>query len=200
MIKVVRPRSPHPFASNTYILSSGEECCIIDPTVPYSGDLIKGKLKYIILTHCHFDHILELDSWVNNTKAELLVSPEAGKGLADPFVNCSAYFMSSAKGYFGQYSEIHDGDEMFLGNDKMKIVSCPGHTAGSISIICENMAFVGDTVFAGGGYGRCDLPGGDSDKLTDSINKILSLPEDTVLYCGHGPQTTVKEFSLAYKS
>ena len=199
MINLRWPKSKIRYASNCYILSSMGECCIIDPTVPYSPELLDGELKYIILTHCHFDHILEINSWKNNTGASVLVSAEDGKALSDPDINCYRFFLGENKGYFGEYTEIFDGDEIALGDEKIKVMACSGHTKGSIALLLGEKCFVGDTVFAGGGYGRFDLPGGNYAELCDSINKIISLDKDTVLYCGHGFKTTVGEYKEHYR-
>lgn len=194
MIEVITPSSPHGFAANTYILRSGNETCVIDPTVPYDPTLIGGRLKYIILTHCHFDHILELDSWAENTSAEVIISADDAEGLSDPSINCYLLFSGLNKGYRGRYKAVYDGDKLSLGEHTLSIVHLPGHTPGCIALVGEGLAFVGDTVFAGGGFGRCDLPRGNYRALRDSIMKVLSFPDDTVLYCGHGESTTVKEY------
>jgi glyoxylase-like metal-dependent hydrolase (beta-lactamase superfamily II) len=78
----------------------------------------------------------------------------------------------------------------------MKVISTPGHTRGSISLLFEDKIFCGDTVFAEGGVGRTDLPGGDSKMLVQSIKKLLQFPEKTRLYPGHGPETTVGEVKI----
>lgn len=199
MLNISSPKSPQPFGSNCYILSSSGECCVIDPSVPYSPELFDGEMKYIILTHCHFDHILEVDSWKNNTNAKVIVSVDDGASLSDPGVNCYRTFFNVHKGYFGEYSAVCDGDILTLGDKLLKFISCPGHTKGSVAILCDDVCFVGDTVFAGGGYGRFDLPGGDYSKLCESIEKILSLPDCTTLYCGHGPTTTIGDYKKFVK-
>ena len=200
MINLRWPKSRIRYASNCYILSSCGECAIIDPTVPYSPDLLDGELKYIILTHCHFDHILEIDSWKNNTNAVVLVSAEDGKALSDPDVNCYRFFFGENKGYFGDYLQFKDGDAFALGDEMIRVISCPGHTKGSVALMLNGLCFVGDTVFAGGGFGRFDLPGGDHSELIRSIDKITSLEENTVLYCGHGPETTVREYKKYFRN
>lgn len=197
MIKVDLPKAVYSFSANSYILTSGDECCIIDPAIPYSSELFSGKMKYIILTHCHFDHIHELESWVKNTGAEVLVSADDGAGLSDPNVNCYAVFFKLARGYFGDYTEISNGDIIKFGEDELSVLACPGHTKGSVALIGRGIAFVGDTLFCGGGYGRCDLPGGDFSKLKESILRLMKLPKDTVLYPGHGVETTVSEYSAS---
>ena len=197
MVKIDLLRPAFSFGANTYLLSSCGECCVIDPATPYREDYLHGKLKYILLTHCHFDHILEIDSWVNATGAEVLISAEDGNGLSDPEINCYGYFMNISKGFSGKYTVLKDGDFINIGSDTLSVLSCPGHTEGSLSFVSEGVAFVGDTVFAGGGYGRCDLPGGDFQKLKQSIKRIINYPSNTVLYCGHGPKTTVGEYKAA---
>ena len=194
MIEVKSPPSPHPFAANTFILRSGDELCIIDPTVPFDKDLARGSVKYIVLTHCHFDHILELDSWAENTTADVIIFAEDAKGLSDASINCYRLFTGADLGYHGRYKTVVEGDRLSLGEDSIEIIHLPGHTPGCIALLCEGMAFVGDTVFAGGGFGRCDLPLGDFRSMRDSVMRIISLPDDTVLYCGHGECTTVKEY------
>ena len=194
MLKISSPPSPHSFAANTYIISNNGECAVIDPTVPYNASLLEGALKYIILTHCHFDHILELDAWAENSGCEVLISEGDAKGLSDPFVNCYMQFSGQSKGYHGRYRIVRDGEELPLGDQMLKIISTPGHSPGSAVILCESDAFVGDTVFAGGGFGRFDLPGGDYRELCKSIKRILELPMNTVLYPGHGGKTTVSEY------
>ena len=71
-MKVELLRSPHPFSANCYLVSSDSEYAVIDPTAPYDASLCDGKVKYILLTHAHFDHILEVDSWVNATGAQVI--------------------------------------------------------------------------------------------------------------------------------
>ena len=184
---------PHPFSSICYLISSGGEYAVIDPSYPYEPDLIDGRLKYVLLTHAHFDHFLDIESW-EKTGAEILVCKYDLGGLSDPVRNCYKIFSGIDKGYFGNSRGVSDGEIIPLGQSEIKVIACPGHTIGSVTYLCDNHAFVGDTVFAGGGFGRYDLPTGNFLLLRKSIRKIASLPETVVLYPGHGETTTVKQY------
>lgn len=186
------------FGSNMYIISSGDFAIVVDPSIEYkklSEVLDKEGLsvKFVVLTHPHFDHMLEVDGWIKNTSARLIVGKEAAQALSDSTLNCYRLFFGENKGYFGEYTCVCDGEVLTIGDLSIKIIETPGHSPGSISLYFDGNVFVGDVVFAGGGVGRVDLPGGDSVKLRESINKIAALPQNTVIYSGHGPSTTVRE-------
>ena len=200
MLEIRMPQSPYGFASNTYVLYSDGEYAVVDPSVPperVSG--IDGKVRYILLTHGHFDHMLDIDAWVERYDAEVIVSREDLPALSDPVANCYRVFFGENKGYFGDATGVSDGDSLQFGDTYITVMSCPGHTMGSVTYLIEDSAFVGDTVFAGGGYGRFDLYGGDFDALRGSIKAITELPPSTVLYPGHGEETTVSEFKRDFK-
>lgn len=203
MLRVEKLKSQHPYAANTYLISSGGEYAIIDPTVP--PDQIgncdaKERLKYIFLTHSHFDHITEVASWKEATDAIVYISRHEINGPADPFFNCNRVFFGKDDGYFGEISPMAEGDEFRLGDERLTVIELPGHTKGCIALISESCAFVGDTVFAGGGYGRWDLPSGDFVSLQASIERVMGLEASLVLYCGHGPETTVMEYTANYRN
>ena len=193
MTKVVLLNSPHPFAANSYLISSDNEYAIVDPTTPFD-ESFGDKIKYVLLTHAHFDHILDIDSWVSAGAEKVIISSEGVDALPNPMRNCYKLYNGSDNGYFGIATKIEDGEELLLGSTKIKFLYTPGHTSCSGIYIIDNCVFVGDTVFAGGGYGRFDLPTGNYIMLRDSINKILDLPDDMILYPGHGETTTVKEY------
>ena len=190
--------SEYPFGANTYIISCDGEYAIIDPATSPQKILntinidIK-RFRYIILTHAHFDHILFADEWHNTTGLPISVSKNDAKMLKDPALNCYLYFLNANKGYFGEICELKDAQQLKLGNTVLTIHSSPGHTPGSILIEAKNALFVGDTVFADNGYGRCDLPGGNFDLLKCSVNSISRFHPETVIYPGHGPKTKVSK-------
>ena len=194
MLEIKLLHSPHPFAANTYLISSKGEYAIVDPTLPYDSSLVFGELKYILLTHGHFDHILEVDSWANATGAQVIASEAESGALSDPMRNCYKLYNGTDNGYFGSVSILREGNVLTLGELEISLIECPGHTIGSVAYLCDGNAFVGDTVFAGGGFGRYDLPTGDRLLLINSIEKIISLPENIVLYPGHGEPTTNKQY------
>ena len=198
MPKVEKLNSPHRFAANTYLVFSGGELAVVDPTVPFSDTALPVAPKYVLLTHAHFDHILEVDSW-KAAGAEVVISKTESGALRDSYRNCYRQFYGSDDGYFGEVNTVDDSDTLFLGELAIRVMSVPGHTSGSVVYTIANAAFVGDTVFEGGGYGRWDLPTGDYKELVSSIEKVMTLPEDTVLYPGHGAQTTLREFKNCYK-
>lgn len=190
------PSSPHPFSANSYLISSRGEYAVVDPTTPFSADMVEGRVKYILLTHAHFDHILEVDSWVRETGAEVICSVDELAALSDPMRNCYKLYNGTDNGYFGASRAIDESDTLPLGDTTISLIRCPGHTIGSATYICDGCAFVGDTIFEGGGYGRFDLPTGNSVMLVGSIKKLMSLPDDTLVYPGHGGTTTIKQYKL----
>ena len=198
MLSVTLLKPYHAFASNTYLLCSGSERAVVDPSVPYSDSY--GSIKYILLTHAHFDHFLDIDSWVNATGAEVIVSEADRPALSDSYRNCYRVFMGRDGGYFGRARAVSDGDILPLGEDTLTVISAPGHTVGSLIYHSGDAAFVGDLVFAGGGYGRYDLPGGDIDALSDSIERLLSFDNSLVIFCGHGESTTLGEYRRFYRN
>ena len=188
--------------SNSYLIVSGDEAAIVDPSVPYdsiASHLSGARLRYILLTHCHFDHILKVDEYVERTGAEVIVGELDRAGLSSPITNCYRYFMGSEDGYFGKAETVRDGERLPLGSGTIKVIATPGHTAGGVCYLADSDLFAGDTVFAGGGYGRCDLPGGDEATLFASISRLCSLPDEVAVYPGHGEDTDIKEIKRNFK-
>lgn len=186
------------FGSNMFVLISGSEAAVIDPSVEYSkvkklAEIENLSFKYIILTHAHFDHMLEIDGWVANTSAEVIVGIGDAAALSDSYTNCYRLFSRLDSGYYGSYKAVKSGDALSLGDTKLTVIETPGHSRGSITISAGDKLFVGDTVFFGGSYGRTDLPGGDGAALFSSIKYICSLNGEKNVYCGHGPDTTLEE-------
>ncbi len=195
-IKMLKPAEP--YGSNCYLLSSCGEYAVIDPSADYLEALkqypeIKGKIKYVLITHGHFDHILSINDWAKNAD-DVKIGDEDALSLADSVLNCYLGFLGIDDGYYGAYSTVMDGEILKLGDNEITVVSCPGHTKGGVSYMVENSVFCGDTVFAGGGYGRCDLPGGDISVLEKTIIKLIThMPAETVFYPGHGQQTKLQD-------
>ena len=193
---LIKPTGP--LQANCYLLydKEGGEAVIIDPG--YNGkefiEILNKKnlkLKYIILTHGHGDHIGGVAELLSTLKTELLIHKDDEEMLTDkiksgtimigyPDVNVSATVF------------IKDGDELLLGNEKLTVIHTPGHTKGGVSILTGNKLFVGDTLF-NGSVGRTDFPGGSFEELKNSIqNKLFTLSEDVIVYPGHGGATTIK--------
>lgn len=192
------------FGSNMYIINSDGEGAVIDPSIDYfdvRDTLIRENInvKYILITHAHFDHFLKIESWVDETHAEVVVGEADAPALADSKLNCYWQFMRFDYGYKGKYTSIRDGDLIKLGNTKLLAIETPGHSAGSISYLGDGALFSGDVLFSGGGFGRVDLPGGDYRILIQSIKKLLTYPDYTRVYCGHGEETTVLQLKTNFR-
>jgi len=148
------------------------------------------KVKYIVLTHGHGDHIAAVDEVRQKTGAQVAIHPKDAPMLTDPQKNLSG-FLGGAVKLKPADLEVSDGEEIIFGTKKLKVLHTPGHTLGSISLYGEDVIFSGDTLFFGS-VGRVDFPGGSWDKLLKSIrDKIFVLPDYTRVLPGHGPETTV---------
>ena len=102
-------------------------------------------------------------------------------------------------GYKGEYTSVRDGDIIRFGNAELVAIETPGHSRGSISYLGEGALFSGDVLFAGGGFGRVDLPGGDFRILMQSIKRLLTYPDCTKVYCGHGEETTILQLKTNFR-
>ncbi len=188
----ILPYFSRSYPSNSYVIYSNLEAAILDPSISYNEflrqypEIADLKFKYIILTHAHFDHILQLDDWVEKTSATLLVGRDDAEMLTDSSKNQYMQFMRIDKTYNIDHMSLNNGDIIELGNSYIKATHAPGHTKGSIFLETPNAVFVGDTVFAGGGVGRTDFYGGNIQKLFSSVNYLKNLPKGTLIYPGHG--------------
>ena len=194
----VQPISIGGWASNSYLLSDDAGTCavLLDPTVSpeqLSRMSRKGpRVRCVILTHGHFDHMTALAAW-QQAGVPVLVGRHDAAALSDPTLNCSLYLLGQGAAYDPPTGVLCEGDTVPLGDEELTVLATPGHTAGGICLLCDDSLICGDTLFANGGIGRYDLPGADFDMLMASIKRILSLPEDTRLYPGHGPASTVRD-------
>jgi glyoxylase-like metal-dependent hydrolase (beta-lactamase superfamily II) len=192
----------NPVQENTYVLyNEAGQCCIIDPGCYFPEEKEELKnfiettgLKPLLLlnTHCHLDHVFG-NKWVAETweltlhihekeKPVLDFAPQAGQMWQLPFDN-----------YEGELIYLKEDTSIKLGKDVLEIRFTPGHSPGSICFYHEPGGFVigGDVLF-NGSIGRTDLPGGDYNTLINSIQtQLFTLPDDTKVYSGHGPVTTV---------
>ncbi len=195
MIEIRKLKQEVGYASNSYLVISGGEGVVIDPSCPYDGEAVADTpIKYILLTHGHFDHFLEIDSWVENTGAKVIISEKDKDALADSHKNCYSLFLFKDFGYYGDYEAVSEGDELSFGEESISVMEFPGHTPGSVSYMIGKYAFAGDLAFAGGGYGRFDLPGGNPQDLVASLKRLCELDEDIIIYPGHGEETTISEY------
>ena len=148
-------------------------------------------IKYIFLTHGHFDHILGLNDLKKALNAKAVINQN--DIIVSDNVNEFTRLFNMPDIVPPEYEIfVKDGDELIVGNIKIKVLFTPGHTQGGVCYIIDDRMFSGDTLFRES-VGRTDLFGGDFSKLKDSIkNKIFKLDENITVYPGHGPTTTIK--------
>ena len=197
MLEILMLTAKEPYGSNCYLISSDNEYAVIDPSADFMTAAaehpeIMNRIKYVLITHAHFDHILSINEWAEHSDTVIVGSADA-PALSDSYKNCYLGFLGVDDGYYGDYKTVSEGDILPFGTEKIEIIDCPGHTPGGVSYKIGDKVFCGDTVFAQGGYGRCDLPGGDIDVLEKTLIKLITHLHDTVFYPGHGPSTTLKD-------
>jgi glyoxylase-like metal-dependent hydrolase (beta-lactamase superfamily II) len=147
-------------------------------------------LRAIWLTHAHLDHILGVKAVVERTGVPVYLHP-ADRMLYDGVAQQGAWLGVRAEQPPAPDHEIAHGDTLTVGSLEFEVRHVPGHSPGSVAIVGHGVAFVGDAVFAGS-VGRVDLPGGDGAALLASIQeRLLPLADETVVYSGHGPETTI---------
>lgn len=185
------------FGTNCYLVSDEEsrEGYVIDPAA--DGERIVGevhrlamKVKGILLTHGHLDHFEAVDVVARETGAPVMMHRD------DHFqyIRIPAFFgtVQAPKTPISEFLE--QGRKLTAGNLSLTVLETPGHTPGGICFYNgQDSVFCGDTLFFRS-VGRCDLPGGSWKTLEQSIRNVLyALPESTILYCGHGPNSTIGE-------
>jgi hydroxyacylglutathione hydrolase len=184
--------------TNCYIVGCEEtqEGVVIDPG-GHPGRIIKAvekgglTIRYVFNTHCHFDHMGANAEIVAVTGALLALHP-AELPILQARGGASWFGVSVAESPMPDV-ELEDGQVLEVGSLRFQVLHTPGHSPGGVTFYLEEegVAFDGDVLFANG-VGRVDLPGGDWDTLMRSIRDVLfALPDETVVYSGHGPKTTV---------
>ncbi len=185
--------------ANCYILAAGKGLrgIIIDPGD--EGEKILQVLRthrlapgIVINTHGHYDHIAANDKFGLAVYVHSLDVPM----LTEPMLNLSGIFSVAYK-VKSRINPVEDGEIISLDEVELKVLHTPGHTPGGISLLMlkpeNDMVFTGDTLFCRG-VGRCDLPAGNEDVLYSSIRqKLFTLPDETRIFPGHGPSSTIKE-------
>jgi hydroxyacylglutathione hydrolase len=199
---IVKSFTFSPVEENTYVLyNEQKECCIIDPGCyfPEERDRLKTGiektgLKPVLLlnTHCHLDHVFG-NKFVHDTWGLTLHLHEKEKPVLDFAPKSGEMWQLPFDNYEGPLVYLKEGTTIKIGSDELEILFTPGHSPGSISFYHGAGGFVigGDVLF-NGSVGRTDLPGGNFDTLVNSIQtQFFTLPDETKVYSGHGPVTTV---------
>jgi glyoxylase-like metal-dependent hydrolase (beta-lactamase superfamily II) len=191
------PSSPW---ANGYLLwdDASSLAMVIDPDM--TGEVLLNmikrrelKLDTIVLTHGHFDHIASVNRLLELfPHAKLMVHRLDAPFLADPELNLSSWQGREIR-VRQEVQVLEDGDILSVGEETLRVLHTPGHTPGSICLYTPGVLFSGDTLFKLS-VGRCDLPGGDMRKLLSSVReKLFTLPDETKVYPGHGPATTISD-------
>lgn len=178
---------------NCYIIQDEDtkETMVIDPGGSFDKieemlNVIDANLKYILLTHCHGDHMGAAKNVQEKFGGKILIHRFDEEGLKDSKINLSSH-IGIGEITLDADARVDDGDILHVGDLEFKVIYTPGHTVGSISLYCEQekMLFSGDTLFRGS-WGRTDLPTSSFEQIIDSItNKLMKLPEETIVYPGH---------------
>ena len=188
------------FPENCYAAIFNDGIFLVDPG-EFTLELEKFvkensiKIKYILLTHMHFDHI-------RGTSAVKKLCPDAkivihyldAEGLSDANLSL-AYLFGFEQEKITADVLCEDLDVLTLGLNEIKVIHTPGHTVGGVCYLVNDVIFCGDTIFEGS-CGRTDFPGGSWQVLTESLKKLKDLDGDFILYPGHGNSTTLNSERL----
>lgn len=182
-----------PFVENCYVLRDGGETIVIDPgeaTDELMAALEGDNVTKVVNTHAHIDHVGGNAAIVEKFGCELIIHADCVEMLRGVSAQGQMFGMTVADSP-EPTSLFDEGDVVTVGEISLKVFNCPGHATGHVGLLGDGFVFGGDVLFQGS-IGRTDLPGGDFNVLMTSIKeKFLTLPDETIVYSGHGPNTTI---------
>jgi hydroxyacylglutathione hydrolase len=181
-----------PIETNAFVIGdeASHEAIVVDAP-PDSADLIMDAVrdggytvKLIVLTHSHFDHVIDAAKLKQESSAPLAIHEDAMAQLRQVIQDGQAPYTVDD---IGPEQYLSEGEEIPVGTLRFRVLVTPGHAPGQISLYEENeqVMFGGDTLFPGG-YGRADLPGSSMEETRDTMRKLLELPDSVTVYPGHG--------------
>ena len=188
--------------TNCYVIESQGHALVVDPgdeperILRFIEDL-KAAPTSIVATHTHFDHVLGVDGVRKVTMTQFLIHPDdlsmlqSMQSRVQQFMGLEVPPPPKVDGY------LKDGDSLKVGDETIRVLHTPGHSPGSISLSGNGFVVTGDALF-NQSIGRTDLPGGDLETLIHSIKgRLFKLDDETTVYPGHGPETTIGDEKLA---
>lgn len=197
-MKITKVHLEHEIFSNCYLLTDEKtgEGAVVDPA--WYGDALKTaigntKIKYILLTHGHFDHIYGVHGLKEASGASVVIHPNDADHLKDPKKSLAESNMPQKQTPVEADILVNDGDVLFLGDEKITVMHTPGHTMGSVCYIVESdrVIFSGDTLFCMTA-GRTDFFDGSDEKMAESLKKLVALEGDFRVLPGHNRETTLE--------
>lgn len=188
-------------AANCYVVVDEPtgECAVIDPGAfnnkldELLSEVGYDNIKYVLLTHAHFDHMSGTNEVVAHTggKAKVAVGSADIPLLSDSMTNLAYPFSLTTLDEIPCDIPLKDNDKLSLGESEFTVISTPGHTKGSVCFMCDDVIFTGDTLFAGSA-GRTDFPSGSYDELKKSLSRLSSLEGNYKICPGHDRATTLQ--------
>ena len=192
----VHPIPTSGFSSNCWLIwdEHSREAAVTDPSADCAAilDALSQRnlpLKWILLTHGHFDHIFALDQLRDILPAPAVIGEADAGMLSDSRKNASFLFFRQKHEYRPAEKTVREGDRLPLGEKEIRVIAAPGHSPGSVVYETGDIWLTGDVLFDGS-IGRTDLPGGDPGEMMLTLRRLCGAPERT-LYPGHGSSTTL---------
>ena len=191
---------PGSYGSNCYLIEDSGHALIVDPSA--SAAAILRRLREdgcvpdaVLLTHGHFDHIMSIDTLRGAEEGLQVLMHEADAPmLTDGRKNAFALFFGEDRVWQEADALLRDGDTITVGNARFRVIHTPGHSPGSICLLCEEegVLITGDTLFADN-IGRCDLWEGSHAVMRKTLQALRALPGDLTIYPGHGGVNTLSK-------
>ncbi len=189
----IKQRPAGPLSANCYLIEGEGFAVVIDPSevLDEAVELLSSdkKYKYILLTHCHFDHAFGAKELSQKTGVRIYAHVEDFEATADPYINLSEPFGFPKQSFFPDV-RLSAGQRLPIGEGEIEVIHTPGHTAGSVCYLIGDKLFSGDTLFEGS-IGRTDFPSSNVGAMKRSLKLLLALLDTTEVYSGHGMSTTI---------